>query len=292
MARIRTIKPEFFANEELGQCSPHARLLAIALLQMADSEGRLRYIPSQILAHAFPWEALDLSPLLHELFTIAYARKYCVSGREYLDIPTFCKHQRLTGKEASSKSKYPSWDQRDTEGKQRGKTQRFPGKHLDAQEQGTGNREQDSLVGQAKKSAKSGKKSTSLAARSRAILEFLNATAERSFQPVDANLDLIKSRLREADKAGVTDQDFKCVIANRCAKWKGDDRMAEYLRPATLFAKSNFWQYHGLLVEPSPESDTTAPPEEIVDESGSQGLSEGAEILELPNLQPTYGRDG
>jgi hypothetical protein len=35
------------------------------------------------------------------------------------------------------------------------------------------------------------------------------------------------------------------VIAQRVRKWKGDERMEEFLRPATLFNRTNFWQYHG-----------------------------------------------
>lgn len=139
MPRIRTIKPEFFSNEELSHCTPHARLLAIALLQLADSEGRMRWIPSQIIAHAFPWEAVDLSPMIHQLCTVKYLELYTVNGREYACIPAFNKHQRLSGKEAACKSKFPHIDQADTEGK----TDCFTGKHLDAQEQGNkGTREQ------------------------------------------------------------------------------------------------------------------------------------------------------
>ena len=139
MPRIRTIKPEFFSHEELSKCSPHARLLAIALLQLADSEGRMRWIPSQVIAHAFPWEAVDLSPMIHQLCTVKYLELYTVNGREYACIPAFNKHQRLSGKEAACKSKFPHIDQADTEGK----TGCFTGKHLDAQEQGNkGTREQ------------------------------------------------------------------------------------------------------------------------------------------------------
>jgi predicted Rossmann fold flavoprotein len=57
MARIRTIKPEFFSHEELSSKSAHARLLAIGLLTLADCEGRLRWVPMQVHAHVFPWEA-------------------------------------------------------------------------------------------------------------------------------------------------------------------------------------------------------------------------------------------
>lgn len=141
MPRIRTVKPEFFSNEELAKCSPHARLLAIALLQLADSEGRMRWIPSQVMAHAFPWETLDLSLMVHELCSVKYLVIYEANGREYACIPAFNAHQRITGKEATCKSKFPPMNQLDMEGK----PECFTGKQLGAQEQGNkGTREQDS----------------------------------------------------------------------------------------------------------------------------------------------------
>lgn len=45
-------------------------------------------------------------------------------------------------------------------------------------------------------------------------------------------------------KDGYTVEDFKLVIANRYELWKDDAKMSPYLRPATLFAKSNFEKYY------------------------------------------------
>ena len=108
MARIRTIKPEFFHDKGLASCSPHARLLAIALLQLADCEGRMKNIPMQIHAHAFPWEAEVNTPmLLSELESIGFVILYESEGDDYIAIPNFLKHQRLQGKEAHLESKVP-----------------------------------------------------------------------------------------------------------------------------------------------------------------------------------------
>ena len=46
MARIRTIKPEFFTSEDIVALSPLARLLFIALWCEADREGRLVWKPT------------------------------------------------------------------------------------------------------------------------------------------------------------------------------------------------------------------------------------------------------
>ena len=41
MARARNIKPGFFKNEDLAECSPWARLCFAGLWTLADREGRL-----------------------------------------------------------------------------------------------------------------------------------------------------------------------------------------------------------------------------------------------------------
>jgi hypothetical protein len=134
MARIRTIKPEFFHHEAIASCTPHARLLAIALLQLADGAGRMRWIPMQVHAHAFPFEdQLDVAELANELEAIGYLVRYAVDGKKYACIPGFSVHQRITGKEAETESQYPPF-QGETTGNQQGNTECFPEKHLDAQE--------------------------------------------------------------------------------------------------------------------------------------------------------------
>jgi hypothetical protein len=109
MARIRTIKPEFFSHELLGGKSAHARLLAIGLLTLADCEGRLRWVPMQIHAQVFPWEAsVKIETLLMELIDASYLVHYEVDGKRYVQITNFRKHQRLSGKEAGYESIIPA----------------------------------------------------------------------------------------------------------------------------------------------------------------------------------------
>ena len=108
MARIRSIKPEFFSHEQLASKSAHARLLAIGLLTLADCEGRLRFVPMQVHAQVFPWEALvKIEELISELIEASYLVHYEVGGKRYVQITNFRKHQRLSGKEAEYKSLIP-----------------------------------------------------------------------------------------------------------------------------------------------------------------------------------------
>jgi hypothetical protein len=109
MARIRSIKPEFFSNKALAGTSAHSRLLAIGLLTLADSEGRLLWIEMQVHAQVFPWERkVNTQTLLEELESIGYVKTYSHDGKTYVEVVNFLKHQRLTGKEAQIKSKLPA----------------------------------------------------------------------------------------------------------------------------------------------------------------------------------------
>lgn len=64
------------------------------------------------------------------------------------------------------------------------------------------------------------------------IVEYLNRVAGKKFKPATKETrQHIKARLAE----GYTLEDFKNVIDKMCAKWKGDPKMEDYLRPATLF---------------------------------------------------------
>lgn len=74
----------------------------------------------------------------------------------------------------------------------------------------------------------------------RRVLDYLNAQAGKSFKPVHANLALIESLLKD-----YSEQDMRDVIDAKVAQWMNDEKMSEYLRPATLFSARNFASYAG-----------------------------------------------
>lgn len=77
-----------------------------------------------------------------------------------------------------------------------------------------------------------------------ALLEFLNARSGKNFKPVAANIDPIIARFAE----GFTEIQIRQVIVMKCRKWKGDEKMDQYLRPDTLFNRTKFANYVGELV--------------------------------------------
>ena len=85
------------------------------------------------------------------------------------------------------------------------------------------------------------------------VLDFLNQKTGRAYRPVDTNLKLIMARF----KSGSSVMDCRQVIAKKTREWKGDAKMAEYLRPATLFNATKFEQYVGeLVIAKKPEEGT------------------------------------
>lgn len=73
------------------------------------------------------------------------------------------------------------------------------------------------------------------------VLDFLNAKTEHSYRPTPLTLKPIIARLKE----GYTVSECKAVIVRRWRAWGADEKMAPFLRPATLFGGEKFAQYVG-----------------------------------------------
>ncbi|WP_313072731.1 DnaT-like ssDNA-binding domain-containing protein [Atlantibacter hermannii] len=95
MARIRTVKPEFWTDEKVVECSISARLLFIGLFNFADDKGCLERSPKRIKMQVFPADTIDCEPLIMELIAHGLLTEYSVNGSHYLQIPGFLKHQKI-----------------------------------------------------------------------------------------------------------------------------------------------------------------------------------------------------
>lgn len=100
--RARNIKPGFFENEDLAECSPSARLLFIGLWCYADREGRFEWRPKKIRLQILPLDECNPDELLSELLSKQLINKYSVNGNDYGYIPNFLKHQKPHVREAQS----------------------------------------------------------------------------------------------------------------------------------------------------------------------------------------------
>lgn len=102
MARIRTIKPEFFTNEQLGEIPFQWRLLFVGLWTHADREGRLQDRPVRLKAMLFPYDDLDVDEGLGCLANAGLITRYERAGLRLIAIPKWAKHQQPHIREAAS----------------------------------------------------------------------------------------------------------------------------------------------------------------------------------------------
>lgn len=133
MARIRTIKPEFFHDEKVGRLSPRARLLFVGTWVIADDYGTFRASSSYLRAQIFPFDELGVSQvadLLDEVNRLGLVRTFEVRGERYGVVAGWIKHQKVdkasrmrvleacdirsAADEDSRKAREPSRDTRET----------------------------------------------------------------------------------------------------------------------------------------------------------------------------------
>jgi hypothetical protein len=122
VARIRTIKPEFWDSPDVADASAVARLLFIAMWNWADDAGRGSANLKELEGFAFPNDDVnELSGGKCRSFRHALAEVrdcfgvlfYKVRGRPFYEIPSWRKHQR---NERVAKGKFPpssegeTWD--------------------------------------------------------------------------------------------------------------------------------------------------------------------------------------
>ena len=112
MARARNIKPGFFKNEDLAECSLAARLCFAGLWTLADREGRLEDRPKRIKGELFPFDAFDVEPLLAELARHHFIVRYESDGVRAIQIPKFTDHQTPHYSEKPSVIKPPVLQER------------------------------------------------------------------------------------------------------------------------------------------------------------------------------------
>ena len=239
MARIRTIKPEFWQDDDLAEVSEPAILVAAGLLNHSDDEGFFKSNPKLIKSVVFPLRepSVSVHDILIELSNIGYISLYIgIDGKKYGRVVGFTKHQKIN-RPTPSKIKdlidftESSLNPHDvlTTGKERKGT----GK---GKEQGTG------------KGKELMPSKLDVAAETQ-ILDFLNNRSGKSFKHVDSNLKLIRARIKE----GHSETIIISVVERKIKEWENDSKMAQYIRPATLFNAEKFNQYVGELGVETPD---------------------------------------
>lgn len=103
MARIRTIKPEFFTSSDILSLTPLARLFYVSLWCEADREGLLSWNTETLKFRYFPKDKVDIENLAAELIEQKLINVLVGDdGREYAEIPSFKSHQVINNRESDS----------------------------------------------------------------------------------------------------------------------------------------------------------------------------------------------
>ena len=136
MARIRTIKPEFWTSEQVMECSTTSRLLFIGMWNFCDDAGNHPAAYRTLKAEVFPaddFTALQVEALVSELISAGLVEEYEADGKRYwhvtgwhhqrIEKPNF-KHptheNRLPVEERSTTSRLPVEERSTPEGKCKG----------------------------------------------------------------------------------------------------------------------------------------------------------------------------
>jgi uncharacterized phage protein (TIGR02220 family) len=238
MARIRTIKPEFWTSEQIADCSLIARLLFIGIWNFCDDRGVHPVSIKRLKMEVFPSDQLGsdaIQAMIDELVLAGLLHTYQAAGKSYWQVTGWGKHQKIEKPTyrhplpESSVEVDHSPTSAGVVGDYSSTTRRI------VAEQSTSNHPRNG------KESKGGK-TLSATPDAVTILDYLNEKIGRHYKPVKANLSLIAARLRESSI-----DECRAVIDAKVAAWQNDDKMREYLRPATLFNPMKFANYVGEL---------------------------------------------
>lgn len=98
MARIRSLKPSFWTDERVIDCSRDARLLLVGMISHADDDGRLVGSAPALIGAIFPHDDMTVRQVERwrdELATVGLVTVYTAGRGTYICLPGWNKHQRI-----------------------------------------------------------------------------------------------------------------------------------------------------------------------------------------------------
>lgn len=219
---VRILREGILTSERVDLLDAHAEVFYRRLMSVVDDFGRFSANPKLIRAACFPLRLdtvtdADVISWLQACIDAGLVIGYEVSAKQYLELVDFRQQVR------SKASKFPdplsTAKQPLAVVKQTSATA-----HLDV--------DVDVDVDMSCKQD-----------ASREVLEYLNTQTGHSYKPVESNLKLVRARLAE----GASLDECKAVVDAKVSEWASDAKMAQYLRPDTLFNATKFAQYVGQL---------------------------------------------
>ncbi len=96
MPRIRSIKPDFWADDKLGPLDPLTRLVFLGLISLADDAGRLIDAAKLLDGQLFPFTDDTCSVALERLAELGVVVRYASpSGQRLIQIVNWSRHQKI-----------------------------------------------------------------------------------------------------------------------------------------------------------------------------------------------------
>ena len=114
MARIRTIKPDFWSSKTLGKVSRESRLTFIGLWNLCDDIGVMLDIPKKIAGDLYPWEEISgtqINAELDELQSLGLIVRASENNKDFIIIRSWDEHQKIDN---PGKPHYISRESRET----------------------------------------------------------------------------------------------------------------------------------------------------------------------------------
>jgi hypothetical protein len=93
-ARIRSVHPGLFTDEDFVSCRPMARLLLIGIWSEADDRGVFEWKPATLKMRLLPADDVGIDELLAELSALGMIKNVGIGGKTYGLVRNFCRFQR------------------------------------------------------------------------------------------------------------------------------------------------------------------------------------------------------
>lgn len=224
---VRILREGILTSERVDLLGAFAEVFYRRLMSVVDDFGRFSANPKLLRASCFPLRLdtvsdADVNSWLQECIVAGLVTAYEVSGKQYLELIDFRQQVR------SKASKFP--DPLATAKQPLAVVKQMQeSAHLDV--------DVDVDVDMSCKQD-----------APREVLEYLNEQTGHSYKPVESNLKLVRARLAE----GSSVDECKAVIDSKVSEWASDAKMAQFLRPDTLFNATKFAQYSGQIGSAKP----------------------------------------
>lgn len=233
MAKGRLINKRIAKSDKIASLSKDRhRVIYFMLYPHLDCEGRYSADPRDIKEDCCPrlgYSLKEIAESLRALHEVGLIILYEVDNKEYLEVSRFDDFQVGLHKEREARSEVPA---------NPGATPATAGPLPEAS--GPNQTKSEKVPLKVKVKSKVKVKVKSNTALRASVIAYLNEKTGKNFSPDSkTTVQLIDARLEE----GRTLEDFKRVIDIKTAKWRGDSRMDDYLRPETLFNRTKMEAY-------------------------------------------------